>query len=322
MKRPVKYRKRLLVLLACALVFCMSACAAVISETSDPYGAGLPRIDPEAGVSREADVTMYYRLAGEEALLALNQTITVRANESLEEAILRQLIEGPPAFLTDLVPVFPAGTRLVDVSSEGAILYVTLSAELLNASSDAKTREEIDIERRMAIYAIVNSVTSNSLYSRVQVMVDMDGVGSGTRIPGSLLGFDSLQLLEPMRFSSDVIATPKSIVEFALAHMSDQELTQAYSLFLESETGGLQKPDYATFETQLLSLGHVTSYTVHDYEIAQDKRSARVSFDMGWVTREGVEYDAQYLTMDLQMEGVLYKIGYYAFLDILPGREE
>jgi hypothetical protein len=254
MNRPVKIRKRLLALIACVLAFCMCACSAVVSETSDPYSAGLPHVDPEAGMSREADVTMYYRLAGEEALLALDQTITVRANEYVEEAIMRQLIEGPPAFLTDLVPVFPAGTRLVDVSSEGAILYVTLSAELLNASSDAKTREEIDIERRMAIYAIVNSVTSNSLYSRVQVMVDMDGVGSGTRIPGSLLGFDSLQLLEPMRFSSDVIATPKSIVEFALAHMSDQELTQAYSLFLESETGGLQKPDYATFETQLLSL--------------------------------------------------------------------
>lgn len=322
MKRPLKYRKMLLIVCVSILVLSMSACASIISEVKDTVSESLPPIDPEAGVSKEADVTLYYRLANEDALVALNQTITVHANEYVEEAILRQLLEGPPAFMTDLSSVVPVGTQLVEVTPEGAILYVTLSKELLDVSINAKTREEINAEHRLAIHAIVNSLTANSAYSRVQVMVDMDGVGSGTRIPGSLLGFESSQLLEPMQFNSDIIATPKSIVEFALTHMQAQELAQAYTLFLESETGGFQKPDYATFETQMLSMGNILSYTVHNYEIVQDKRSARVWFNMNWVTRDGVEYNAEYLTMDLQMEGGLYKIGYNALMQILQGSEE
>ena len=48
--------------------------------------------------------------------------------------MIRTLMEGTPPLSGNISAVIPAGTEIVDVSLEGAILYVTLSAEFFNTN--------------------------------------------------------------------------------------------------------------------------------------------------------------------------------------------
>lgn len=282
----------------------------------------LPGIDPAAGVGRDVDVTLYFRLTDEPALVPVQRTVTVRANEYVETAVVRQLIAGPAALYGDLEAVLPEGTRMVDVSREGGILYVTLSSELLYAKDTSATRQELELSNRLAVYAIVNSLCALGGTSRVQIMVDTDGTGEGTRVSPFLLGFTSeytsSQWLEPMGMENSVVVTPKMLVEIVLSHLVKGELAQAYTLFAESETGGMQKPDFAAFETEMLSLGTMNAYTVHSANISRGQINGEATVDLTWTSRgTGMPHTANNAVLQLVPEGELYKVGYYSLLSIL-----
>ena len=281
----------------------------------------LPGIDPAAGIGRDVEVTLYFRLTDEPALVPVQRIVTVRANEYVEAAVVRQLIAGPAALYGDLEAVLPEGTRLVDVSREGGILYVTLSSELLSATGTSATREELDISNRLAVYAVVNSLCALEDASRVQIMVDMDGTGEGTRVSPFMLGFTSeytsSQWLEPMGMENSVVVTPKMLVEIVLSHLVRGELAQAYTLFAESETGGMQKPDFAAFETEMLSLGTMNAYAVHGTNIAGGQINGQATVDITWTSRDGIRRTATNVVLQLIPEGELYKVGYYSLLSIL-----
>ncbi len=115
-----------------------------------------------------------------------------------------------------------------------------------------------------------------------------------------------------------VVVTPKMLVELALGHIANGEYAQAYPLFAESETGGLQKPDYAAFETQMLSLGTLDSYTVYNTNIVKGQLNGEAEVDLKWTTSEdGLSHTANNVILQMIPEGDLYKIGYYSLLNIL-----
>ena len=310
-------------LVACLLLAAVLFCGCTQNEIrEDALRETLPAIDPGAGVGRDVDVTLYFRLADEPALVPVQRTVTVRANEYVEAAVIRQLIAGPAALYGDLEPVLPSSTRLLETSREGGILYVTLSNDILSSANTSAAREEAELASRLAVYAVVNSLCALGGANRVQIMVDMDGTGEGTRVPPFSLGFTSSdassQWLEPMGMEKSVIITPKMLVELALGHIARGEYAQAYPLFAESETGGLQKPDYAAFETQMLSLGTLDSYTVYSTDIVKGQLNGEAEVDLSWTTREdGLPHTLRNVILQMIPEGDLFKIGYYSLLNIL-----
>lgn len=311
-------------ILACLLLAAMLLCGCTQNEIrEDAMQDTLPAIDPGAGVGRDVDVTLYFRLADEPALVPVQRTVTVRANEYVEAAVIRQLIAGPAALYGDLEPVLPSTTRLLETSREGGILYVTLSKDILSSTNTSAAREDAELSSRLAVYAVVNSLCALGGANRVQIMVDMDGTGEGTRVPPFSLGFtSSSQWLEPMGMEKSIVITPQMLVELALGHIAKGEYAQAYPLFAESETGGLQKPDYAAFETQMLSLGSLDSYSVYSTDIVKGQLNGEAEVDLQWTTREdSVSHSAKNVALQMIPEGDLYKIGYYSLINILYAGE-
>ncbi len=308
-------------LVACLILAALLMCGCMQSEIrEDTERASLPEIDPGAGVGRDVDVTLYFRLADEPALVPVQRTVTVRANEYVEAAVIRQLIAGPAALYGDLESVIPQNTRLVETGREGGILYVTLSKDILSSANTKAPREQAELESRLAVYAIVNSLCALGGANRVQIMVDMNGTGEGTRVPPFSLGFGqtSSQWLEPMGMDKSVVLTSKMLVELALEHIRQGEYAQAYPLFAESETGGQQKPDYAAFETQMLSLGTLDSFSVYSTNIEKGQLYGEAVVDLSWTTREdGISHSAKNVTLQMIPEGDLFKIGYYSLLNVL-----
>ena len=86
--------------------------------------------------------------------------------------MIRTLMEGTPPLSGNISEVIPAGTEIVDVSLEGAILYVTLSAEFFN--TDIVDEAIADGSRLM----------ENGLLSRAEyeAFMELSGGNSG-RVP-------------------------------------------------------------------------------------------------------------------------------------------
>ncbi|MDD3919680.1 MAG: GerMN domain-containing protein [Eubacteriales bacterium] len=313
--------KLILILL---LVLLLCGCS-VSTIREDGIREDLPGIDPNAGVGRDINITLYYRLSGEPALVPVQRTITVRSNEYAEAAVIRRLLEGPSSLSWDLISAFPKDVRLVDISKDGKILYVTFSREILDADTSGE-RADAEESYRLCVYSIVNTLTALDSNTRVQIMVDLDGTGEGSRVAASLLGFSShnsnSQWLEPLSFQEDVLVTPAKVAEYILEHLKNEEYAEAHSLFAESETGGLQKPDYAAFETQMLSLGKVTDYRIIKEEIAEDNRSAVVTLDVSWTSRDNGQSNAvKNVRVRMLQEGELKKMGWNSFLTALQNNE-
>lgn len=331
-------------LLAMLLLLC--GCTSLKSIQEDSVREDLPQIDPEAGTTRSITATLYYRLSNEPYLVAIRHSLTVRSNESAEDAIVRTLLSGVPPLAENVSNAFADGTEALEIARDGSILYVTLSEEYLDdsalrevkeESSQLLAREEITeaeynariaaakealyADRRAGLYAIVNSITAYAPDIRVMLLVNRKGTAA-ERLRYDELGIEDMggavsSLLEPMEFQEDVLATPASIVECILRHMKAGELDEIYGLFAEMESGEGQKPAYAEFEAALNAVGRVTDYAVYDYTVGQNANYASVEAEIDLTDGESHARRIIRTRLQLKNEGEIYRVGYYAFLDAL-----
>ena len=308
-------QRLVLLLLAAALCLC-TGCASVIREDSVPES--LPAIDPDAGLEKELTASLYYRLNGGSTLLPVKTTLRVRSTEYPELAAIRQLLKEPVS--PSAAAALPKGVRLVDLSLESGILYVTFNRAFLSPSLPEATTEELQLSRRLAVYAVVNTLTELGSAARVQILVDLDDQGKGTRVPAYLAGFDDAnggsRLLEPLRFEQSVLTTPESVTADMLCRLRDRDYARAFSLFADLEPEDRQKPDYSLFEAALMELCTVTDWQITGSEIQSDG-SCLVTLDLSFVDSELRPCTVQGAQLHLYYESGVYRPGYFSFIDII-----
>lgn len=337
------------VILLLCLCMALSGCA-IGGIRQDSVIEDLPQIDPEDGVTRDVAITLYYRLTNENYLVGISRSISVRANERVEKAMIRTLLDGVPlqALSGNVSPLFPADTRIVEVSAVGGIMYVTLSTEFFDTSAYDETRsaaefsyqsgtisretyermereayEALLLTRRLAVYSLVNTITQYNSGMRVAVLVD-DGSGTGVRLKLGDLGLTAgeqadSELTEPMKFIEDCVVTPEIVTQCLLTHLVNGEYDLAYPLISEDDGSGVQKPQYANFETEMLSLGTLKSFSLSGYALGDDGSQARIRADFVFVSADGVQEELKNQTLVLRREGDLYKLGYGTLLAVLKG---
>ena len=83
------------------------------------------------------DVTLYFRFADTGLLGAQQAQLDIRREETVATSIVQRLIEGPDIAHEHLSGVFPQGTRVISVTGEGAIAFVTLSGSFLGRPDGA-----------------------------------------------------------------------------------------------------------------------------------------------------------------------------------------
>lgn len=107
-------------------------------------------------------MNLYFANTAGDRLLLENDTFRYNSNMSVEKAIIEQLIQGPSA--PDMKPIIPEGTKVLSVSVKEGICYVNLTEEFLSDS--------YEIDPKLTIYGLVNSVTGAGNCSQVQIMVN------------------------------------------------------------------------------------------------------------------------------------------------------
>lgn len=114
--------------------------------------------------SGKAQVRIYFPKTSTKALGSEYRTISFDDDNSAEREILDALFEGPQS--EDLERAFPLGTIVMSVYTLDGVCSVSLSG--INPDDEAMTPTETEL----AVYAVVNSLTSLTGIKSVQILID------------------------------------------------------------------------------------------------------------------------------------------------------
>lgn len=114
--------------------------------------------------SHKAQVRIYFPKSAEATLGSEYRMISFDNDNSAERGILDALFEGPVS--DDLKRAFPLGTIILSVYTQDGVCSVSLSG--LSPEDESYTSDEA----KLAVYSIVNSLTSLSGIGSVQILID------------------------------------------------------------------------------------------------------------------------------------------------------
>ena len=277
----MRKKRRVLLGWMCLLLLCTGGCS-VVSETSRE-SRYMPQINPyaESGESQNEQAVLYFPVQGEPYLATYQCTVDVHsdAGDTLADAVLRELIKGPPSE-TDLAPVFTDNLRRISMVSEDQTLVVTLSQEFLTLGAQQNSPQAQAQSKRMCLYAIVNTLTQNNEYTQVQVLIDMQNNGRGerpTRAQVGLLGEGEDELLEPLGHNNELVWTPYAAVQTLLEGVVDKDATRICQKLADAKT----RPQASQLQPLLdQAEQELQEYFITNVVIAADEVSASVYVDL------------------------------------------
>ena len=167
------------------------------------------------------------------------RSLTVAYDDMIELHVMEEILKGPEG--PGLISAIPEGTRLLGISTSNGVCTVNLSDEFLNNAS------ETAVGGRLAVYSIVNSLTTISKVNKVRLAVndvvlnrcglltiggDLEANDSITSPPNSAKGEADVDIF--MVCGDSLVAVPRIVVPDAYFGM---EYTMTRLLM-----GGLDEP--------------------------------------------------------------------------------
>ncbi|MBR3106312.1 MAG: GerMN domain-containing protein [Clostridia bacterium] len=319
----IRNRKKsaLLLLILCAL--CLSACA-----ISPPDSLKRGGVDSHSLISAstaelapdEKQIALYFRFQDSSFLAAEPRTVVVQRNENLEKAIVRALISGP--LNTELTPLFPMGSEVVDAATQDGTLFITMNEGFLGRYSDEPGdaasgywKTEGPARRQLCLDALAATLTEAGLCDRVQVMVQRNsGQAVSMRLQAGFLNRSGdPALLPPAVRDESVLLTPHNTAECVLNAWLRQDW-DTLSLFCAHAPG--EQSLFEAFE----AAGVLVGYDLSSGSVAYDGQRAVLTADL---TLRGQAKDAEITGYPLHLirEEGLWKMDYQALLSMMQAKE-
>ena len=182
----------------------------------------------------------------------------MRREETVAQSIVEALLAGPDAAHDRLSGLFPQGTSVISVQSEGDTAFVTLNQAFLGIPDGAPAdwedladwQAEATLRRRLAFQSIVLALTEDGRYQRVQLYVAGGDDEVPRRIP--LYWFDQSAtnpnvMLAACARDEQAMLTPNSALKLMLGAWQKQDWEGLYDFLLREE----ETPTLSGFETQM-----------------------------------------------------------------------
>lgn len=214
------------------VLFCLLAAMMMLAGFLFPDGAmaaGLLTDQTEEG-AKPRTVTLYFRHSQSRWLEREQREISISLSESPEKALVQALVEGPKA--GTLTSLFPAGVKVLSVIAEGRQLFVTFNERLMAPYSDEGAdiaqegyrAGEGRLRRELAMASLVNTLTENGEYARVQVLVRGETTLTGSlRLSKRYYLEDSDALPDPLTRQEGHILLPSYLVDQVMARWQNRE---------------------------------------------------------------------------------------------------
>jgi hypothetical protein len=320
----MKILKKIISIISIITILSASGCTGVL----DPEGSEEEENPILAGDTTEqkpVSCMVYYIYADKYYLVGQQHLVSVPETKRAEEIFLQELIAGPKTTSNDLQPVINPNTRVVSVSDNNGLLFVTLSSHFLTPLSAVpenwqQNQELLDLvmqQRRLALYAIVNTLTQTGKYSKVQLYIDYDGSGQGERPTRAEVGFNDEngeKLLEPVGRNAQIILGPDTSVILFMQSFAEKNWEEA-SKYVEAdnENGG---EETLANEFSLLDLT-LADFQVTSMTTSYDGQSAIVTIDYFIRAKDGVEYQNTNVALKVVRVDDIWKISYVSVNQLL-----
>ncbi|MDO4344702.1 MAG: GerMN domain-containing protein [Eubacteriales bacterium] len=143
-----------------------------------------------------ASLSLYFANKDGTKIVREMRNVHYSSNLTLEKVIMEQLIKGP--MNSQLLPVLPEETKVLDVTVENKLCTLNLSREFLEAEKPA------NITPSVSIYCIVNSLCDMLEVDRVQFLIEGDS---------HIIYEGELSLNGPFHRNGDIIEAAESTVQ-------------------------------------------------------------------------------------------------------------
>lgn len=302
--------------------------ALLVSPTQTPMAEETAAVDEISGVTRsdEHTVALYYRLQGEDMLARETRTVVLPNDYRLESRLVELLIEGPRASNLELTGLFPANTRLISVTEQDTLLFVTLSQEFLSTPHDMPVNwrddrtlyEEVLTRRRLAVDSIVNTLTESTQYTSVQLLIQPNVQEAyGQRIARKEIyasETDPTLLFGPVYRSESMILTHYNTANVLLSSWQQKNWERMYRFVVNRE----ERPTAEAFEQEMderrISL---FSYSISPGHVSSDGRKAIFSVQLGLSGADGVHQVITSMPLELTLEQDIWKITYNTLVRLM-----
>ncbi|MDL2236664.1 GerMN domain-containing protein [Christensenellaceae bacterium OttesenSCG-928-K19] len=317
-------KKKTIVLLTVMLVvvFCFCACGGGPAEEEMQID---PR--PESVSKDKATVRLYFGYLQNRWLVGENRSFDVPVNESQETAIIEQLIDpGSSPSMVDFVQLVNPETRVVNVTSEGEFLFVTLSKEFLEGfgrEPDAGNEEEMNYEKDrkyLAVYSIVNTLVEQGTYSRVSILIDDEGTGNGRPITNLEAGIatesdgNANDPAETFSRKGDIVLSPSNTMQEILSATEKNEWGTLYEYIAYKDSTGQDKPALEDFRNELATAKFsVSNVEIIDSIMSQDGKMNIVMVNYDLKLQDGEVKSKTNIPVRLTLENDVWKITYYMY---------
>ena len=303
--------------LAVLLTIMFTACAPIEEEVSEsPSNAVQINPLPEAISKDKSSARLYFGFMDQPLLVGESHSFDVPINESIENSIIRELIKGPLSTRNDLKAVINTKTSLVSVRSEGQFLFVTLSSDFLSPVDEKESSDPAyeKTRRMLAVYSIVNTLIEQGTYSRVQILIDDDGMGTGRPLTLSEAGLDGEGAVEALERDGEIILNGSNTMREIMQAIESKEWETLYNYIAYKNLYGQDKPSLDDFKTEVISNKlTVSDPLIRDAVLGNDGVSEIVMVDYVLKLRDEEAKTMTNIPIRLIQENSIWKISYTVF---------
>lgn len=297
--------------------------AAVLAVTS--CGAGLntpsaseePQINPlsDAANRNSVSVNLYFGYKNEQLLAGEERQINIPVNERIETTVVTNLIQGVSSSKADFTSVINPDTKIVNITDNNGILFVTLSKEFLHEPANRQTENmNENIRRYLAAYSIVDTLIEQEGYARVQILVDRNDTGAGTAITNSEIGFSGNDPTEPLARDGGSILNSRNTMREIMSSLEKKDWSRLYGFIAYKDTQGVAKPTLDQFKNAVTGKNIVLSGSqVTDHISSTEPDKDYVLTDFTIKAGDSEPQTRKNIPVYLVRENDLWKIPYDVF---------
>ena len=303
-------KKLLSVILILIIVF---ACGCTSSYMDKTNGDIIPPVQDSTVSTLSVVAPLYFRFYNEPMLIRYALNVETTTHEQPEFYALTALLSKPLGERSDITYLFKGKTKLISVKSDGNYLYVTLSQDFYDDTKGA-TDEETRLNRKLAIYSIVNTVCEMGNHNYVQIFIEQNG--AQLRPDSYTVGLQKSQgdsaPLGPLSRDSSLLLTPSNVVKTALDYYSKTQWDKLY-LYLTQGTTKLPVAEEMAQNFNYLDL-QMSELSVEDnYTVSDDNKTAYVQISFK-IRSKNTSYEVSNVLLQLNLEGRAWLINYDSLL--------
>ena len=273
-------------------------------------------------------VTLYFRYMQTDFLAQEARVLEVARNETVELAIVRELMAGPGAGSLELTPLFSANDRLLAVRLEDDQVTVILGAQFLDPPADAPQdweqyeywAQEVPRRRRLAIQAVTNALTEGGRCHTVRFLVSTGPEDTqGARVRNApFFGGDPDALLPPQARQEEVVLTPRLTLNVALDAWQRKDWLMLYAFLLRGGPDGTVLPSQADFMARIGEMERsLLHYRLSAGTVSVDGATATLLVTARLMRKDGQDWEIHQVPVAMVRERGSWKLPYDTLLRLM-----